>query len=121
MRASVQWLRGLTGLDASPEEMAERLTALGLEVEAVEHFGDRLQGVVVAEVRAKTPHPKRPEQSLVTVFDGDGTHEVVCGASNVPEPGGRVVYARLGAALPGGVTITERAIGGVTSRGMLAS
>lgn len=121
MRASYNWLRELCGVDAPPEEYARRLTAAGLEVEEVESFGDGLDGVVIAEVRGRRPHPKRDKLSLVTVFDGEREQEVVCGAPNVPEPGGRVLFARLGARLPNGMQIAERAIGGVSSAGMICS
>jgi phenylalanyl-tRNA synthetase beta chain len=121
MRASHTWLRELSGLDATAAEMAERLTRAGIEVEGVHAFARGLEGVVVAEVRASRPHPGRPGQSIVTVFDGAAEREVVCGAPNVPTPGGRVLYATLGTTLPGGLTIAPRAIGGVTSYGMLCS
>ncbi|MFW5876524.1 MAG: phenylalanine--tRNA ligase subunit beta [Myxococcota bacterium] len=121
MRASYNWLRELTGVDASPDEVAERLTGAGVAVDAVERHGEGLDRVVVAEVRGRRPHPNRDKLSLVTVFDGEGEHEVVCGAPNVPEAGGRVLFARLGAKLPAGPTIEERKIGGVISRGMICS
>lgn len=121
MRASTQWLCELAGVQATPAEIAERLTAGGLEVEALHPYGASLEGVVVAEVRSRAPHPKRDKLTVVEVFDGEIVHTVVCGASNVPEPGGRVLLARVGAVLPGGVAIAERELAGVVSRGMLCS
>ena len=121
MRASTQWLCELAGVQATPAEIAERLTAGGLEVEALHPYGASLEGVVVAEVRSRAPHPKRDKLTVVEVFDGTIVHTVVCGASNVPEPGGRVLLARVGAVLPGGVAIAERELAGVVSRGMLCS
>lgn len=120
MRASYNWLKELSGIDASPEIYAQKLTSAGLEVEGIETFGDSIAGIVVAEVRGKRPHPNRDKLQLVTVFDGDAEEEVVCGAPNVPEAGRRVLYARLGAKLPG-LEISERKLGGVVSRGMLCS
>jgi phenylalanyl-tRNA synthetase beta chain len=84
-------------------------------------FGAELERVVVAEVRASRAHPAREKLSLVRVFDGEREHEVVCGAPNVPAPGGRVALAKLGARLPGGLEIEERKLGGVSSAGMLCS
>jgi phenylalanyl-tRNA synthetase beta chain len=121
MLASNAWLKQLTGLALDPREVAARFTSAGIEVEAIHRHGDGLERVVVAEVRAIRPHPKREKLRLVTVFDGDAEQEVVCGAPNVPAPGGRVALAQLGARLPGGVEIAERDLGGVTSRGMLCS
>jgi phenylalanyl-tRNA synthetase beta chain len=59
---------------------------------------------------------------LVTVDRGGAQQEVVCGAPNVPEAGGLVVFAPLGAHLPAkGMTIERRTIAGVASEGMLCS
>src|SRR5690606_10796582 len=54
-------------------------------------------------------------------FDGASERKVICGAPNVPGPGGRVALALPGAVLPGGMEIKERAVGGVSSAGMLCS
>lgn len=120
MRASYKWLKELCSFDATPDEVAERLTAAGLEVEGTKRYGD-LPGVVVAEVRGKRPHPSREKLSLVTVFDGEQELEVVCGAPNVPAPGKRVLFARMGARLPNGMVIAERKLAGVTSCGMICA
>lgn len=123
MRVSLRWLRELVpNLEATDPEIAERLTAAGLEVEEVHPFGEGLEGVCVAEVRAITPHPSRDKLRLVTVWRGDREQTVVCGASNVPEPGGLVALGTEGTTLPAaGITLSERKIGGVSSAGMLCS
>ena len=121
MKASYRWLRELTGVDAPAQEVAERLTRLGIEVEEVRPFGLGLDRVVVAEVRAARPVPDKDRLRLVTVFDGRAERDVICGAPNVPAPGGRVVLAMPGARLPGGLEIAERKVGGVLSSGMLCS
>ncbi len=121
MKASYQWLKELSGVDASAEQYATWLTSLGLEVEAVHKKGG-FEHIVIAEVRGTKPVPKKDKLNLVTVFDGSDEHEVICGAPNVPEAGGRVLFAKLGAYIPGpDFTIEERKIGGVISRGMLCS
>ena len=120
MRASYKWLKELCLFTATPEQVAERLTSAGLEVEGSKRYGE-LPGVVVAEVRAKRPHPSRDKLTLVTVFDGERELEVVCGATNVPAPGKCVLFARSGARLPNGMEIGERNLGGVVSSGMICS
>lgn len=124
MRTSYRWLKELTGIDESPETYAEVLTDLGLEVDEVHRF-TAPAGVVVAHVRSMRPHPKRDKLRLVTIDDGEGEKEIVCGAPNVPDPGHGVLFARLGAKLPledgGFFEIAEKAIGGVPSAGMLCS
>ena len=123
MRVSYRWLRDLLpGLDASPTEVAERLTSAGLEVEGISEFGVSSDHVVVATVRRIEAHPTRDRLRLVTVDAGKGEQRVVCGAANVPDPGGLVVLAPLGTHLPAaGLTIEPREIAGVSSEGMLCS
>jgi phenylalanyl-tRNA synthetase beta chain len=127
MKASYRWLRELVpNLTASPEELAARLIGGGLEVEGKARFGEGAAACVVAEVVSMRPHPQRAQLRLVTVKRGTAEPlEVICGAPNVPDPGGLVVLAPLGARLPapggGMMTIERRAIGGVTSEGMLCS
>ena len=125
MRAVWTWLRELADLpaDPGPDEAAEALTRAGLEVEGIDRLGESLSGVVVAEVAATRKHPKADKLTLVDVRDAPGgpTTEVVCGAPNVPGPGGRVLWAKPGARLPGGMEIGKRAIKGVESAGMLCS
>ncbi len=121
MKASTNWLTEISGIEASASEMAERLTRAGLEVEGSHRFGEGLEGVVVAEVRERKPHPTKDKLTLVRVFDGTAEVEVVCGASNVPAAGGRVALVKVGTTLPDGMSIASRAVAGVVSQGMLAS
>src|SRR6185503_16542615 len=74
-----------------------------------------------ARVEAVAPHPKRDKLKLVTLSAGGAALSVVCGAPNVPAPGGLGLLAPLGARLPGGVTLEAREIAGVASQGMLVS
>lgn len=123
MKASFHWLKSLVdGLAATPRELADRLTAAGLEVEAIIPFGKGAETCVVVSVLRMRPHPKKSGLRLVTVDRGGSELEVICGAPNVPEPGGLVVLAPLGAHLPAkGMTIERREIAGVVSEGMLCS
>ena len=121
MLVSFRWLQELCPVDADVAEVAHRISLAGLEVEAMEEKGHNLSGVVIAEVRAKSPHPKKDKLTIVTVFDGEDEHQVVCGASNVPGPGGRILFARSGSVLPNGMEIAPRKVGGVESNGMICS
>ncbi|MBI3206068.1 MAG: phenylalanine--tRNA ligase subunit beta [Myxococcales bacterium] len=122
MLVSYLWIKQLLpGLHATAAEVASRLTRGGLEVEAVQEVGLGLDPIVVAEVRAIEPHPSKSGLRLVTVDRGGQTQCVVCGASNVPAPGGRVLLAPLGTVIPGLGPLTPREIGGVSSEGMLVS
>ena len=124
MRASYEWLKELTGISAPVDEIAQTLTSIGLEVEGVEEFSAP-ERVVVARVESKKPHPERDKLTVVEVFDGAETLTVICGANNVPEPGGLVLFAQVGAklTLPDGevLEIAPRKMGGIESRGMICS
>ncbi len=123
MKASCNWLRELVPqLSASSKDIAARLTAAGLEVEGIVEFGAATDSCVVASVVSMRPHPTQSGLRLVTVDRGGSQQELVCGAPNVPEPGGLVVLAPLGTHLPAkNMTIGKRAIAGVESEGMLCS
>jgi phenylalanyl-tRNA synthetase beta chain len=125
MKAVYSWLMELVDLDREipADEAAAALTAGGLEIEALEEVGRDFEGVVIAEVAARRPHPDADKLTVVEVIDAAGgtATEVVCGAPNVPAPGGRVLWARPGARLPGGMAIGSRELKGVRSHGMLCS
>ncbi len=123
MRISLNWLKELLpALDTTAQALGDRLTEAGLELEGIARFGAGLEAIRVAEVRAIEPHPSRDKLRLVTVSLGDRELTVVCGASNVPAPGGLVALAENGSYLPAkDLTLVPRDIGGVTSHGMLCS
>ncbi len=128
MKASYNWIRELVETSGSdfpkPAELARRFTKVGLEVEAVTEFGEASRACVVAKVVSMRAHPTKSGLRLVTIDAGKvhGSLEIVCGAPNVPEPGGRVVFAPLGTHLPAkNMTLAARDIGGVKSLGMLCS
>lgn len=124
MKVSVNWLSEfVAGLPTDPAILIDALTSVGLEVEGSTTFGEGLEALTLVEVVSIEKHPARDKLRLVTVSLGvGGTQTVVCGASNVPPPGGIVVLAPLGTHLPAvNMTLTPRDIGGVTSEGMLCS
>ncbi|HEX2660084.1 MAG TPA: phenylalanine--tRNA ligase subunit beta, partial [Polyangia bacterium] len=128
MKISFNWLSELVALPAGTTlaEVARRLTLAGLEVESIEARGREFSGVRVAEVRAVRPHPGADKLRIVRLrVDASATpkqeFEVVCGAPNVPPPGGRVAWAGPGAVLPGGFKIARKEIRGFDSPGMLCS
>ena len=123
MRVSINWLRDLvSGLDqVSVDEIAEKLTMAGLEVEAVEDPGAQLAHVVVAKILEKHQHPKADKLSLCLMdAGGDKPIRVVCGAPN-HQQGDWVIFAQVGAHLANGMDIGEATIRGEKSFGMLCS
>ncbi len=114
-------LLDLPGPAPSPAQLASVLTGLGLEVESLQRKGQGLGTVIAAEVRSQIPHPQAAKLSVVELWDGHSTVQVVCGASNVPPPGGKVALAPVGTRLPDGLEIAARELRGVASHGMICS
>jgi len=122
MRISLQWLAEYVDLSGvSAEEVARRLTAVGLEVEGLTRLDRGLTGVVAARILASERHPSAEKLSVTTVDPGDGAPlRVVCGARNYAV-GDLVPLATVGAVLPGGHRIEKAKLRGIESFGMLCS
>ena len=122
MRASWNWLCefvDLGGLD--PNEVAERMTMAGLEVDAVETIGGELDGVVVGKVLERAQHPGADKLSVCRVDVGaDQPLRIVCGAQNYAE-GDKIPVAQVGTKLPGDFKIKKSKIRGEESFGMMCS
>ncbi len=122
MKVPLSWLADYVDVAIEPTDLAERLTALGMEVKSLERWGADWQNVVVGELLSVTKHPRADRLSLakVTTGDGSGPLEIVCGATNIAA-GQRVPVALPGAVLPGGRRIERAEKMGVVSNGMLCS
>lgn len=120
MRVPYNWLKEYVDLELCPEDLADKLTQAGLEVDGLAKFGGELPGVVVARVLSIKPHPERPGLSLVRVDSKDSVREVVCGASNM-KVGDLVALAKPGAQIKEGRLIKKAEVYGVMSEGMLCS
>jgi phenylalanyl-tRNA synthetase beta chain len=121
MRVPLSWLRDYVDVQLTPEQLAERLTLLGMEVKGLERWGADWEGVVVGELLTVERHPRADRLSLATVTLGTGEAlEIVCGATNIA-PGQRVPVALPGAVLPGDRRIERTEKMGVVSNGMLCS
>ncbi|MEJ2672750.1 MAG: phenylalanine--tRNA ligase subunit beta, partial [Deltaproteobacteria bacterium] len=101
MRLSLDWLADFVDLDIEAQDLAERLTMAGLEVEGVEEFKPEFSGVVVGQVLKVEPHPQADRLQVTQVTTGAQTYRVVCGAPNV-RAGGVYPFAPPGAILTGG-------------------
>jgi len=121
VRVPISWLRDYVDVQLTPEQLAERLTLLGMEVKSVEALGADWQNVVVGELLAVERHPRADRLTLTRVDVGDGEPlEIVCGATNIAV-GQRVPVALPGAVLPGDRRIERTEKMGVVSNGMLCS
>jgi phenylalanyl-tRNA synthetase beta chain len=126
MKVTLNWLKQYVDFNWSPEELTERLTMLGLEVEGVQKISGAFDGIVVAQVVARDKHPNADKLSLCRVNDGTGERQIVCGAQNF-QAGDKVPLILPGASLPPKAgekepfTIKVGKIRGVESHGMLCS
>ena len=126
MKVTLNWLKQYVDFNWSPEELAERLTMLGLEVEGVHKLGGEFEGVVVAQVITRDKHPNADKLSVCRVNDGTGERQIVCGAQNF-KAGDKIPLILPGASLPPKpgdkepFTIKVGKIRGVDSHGMMCS
>ncbi len=130
MKTPVSWIREYVELppDVTTEQLAARLTALGLKLEAIEKPGENIRGpLVVGQVLTMEPEPQKNGKTIewcqVDVGDANGTGEpqgIVCGAHNF-EPGDLVVVILPGGVLPGEFEISARKTYGHVSAGMICS
>ncbi len=122
MKLTLSWLKDHLDTDASLDQIVERLTAIGLEVEAVDDKAG-LKPFVIAKVLTAEKHPDADKLRVLTVDTGDGKApvQVVCGAPNA-RAGLVGAFAAPGAYIPGsGITLAIGKIRGVESRGMMCS
>lgn len=122
MKFTYSWLQDHLEPTSSFEQIVERLSLIGLEVEAVEDKAKQLAPFVVGEVLTAEKHPNADKLRVCTVSIGKGDPiQVVCGAPNA-RAGLKTVFAAPGTVIP--ATGTELKIGkirDVESRGMLCS
>lgn len=121
MKITLPWLKEHLQTGAPVEVIADRLTALGLEVEEIVDPTAKLAPFSVAYVKEARQHPNADRLRLCTVETAGGTFEVVCGAPNA-RTGMKGIFAPEGAVIPAsGETLKRAVIRGVPSVGMLCS
>lgn len=127
MNISYNWLKEYIDFRLSPEELADALTSIGLEVgtvEEVESIRGGLRGIVIGKVLTCVAHPNSDHLHITTVDLGKGEPtQIVCGAPNVAA-GQTVVVATVGTTLYDGdneFSIKKSKIRGVESFGMICA
>ncbi len=121
MKFTLSWLKDHLDTDATLEEICEKLTAIGLEVEDVDDKA-AFRPFVIAKVLSAEKHPQADRLKVLSVDTGAGAPvQVVCGAPNA-RAGLVGAFAAPGTYVPGiGVTLSVGNIRGVESRGMMCS
>src|SRR5512139_4008081 len=144
MKVPISWLKDYVDLTISIEELAERLTLAGMEVEHIEYYGipgsdlvwDRAK-IVIAQIVEVLPHPNADRLVLADVdYGGAALHRVVTGAPNIFHlkgqgrlaNGPKVVFAKEGSVLYDGhqagqvkMTLKPAKLRGVKSDSMVCS
>lgn len=124
MKLSYNWLKDYLVCDLTPQQIADAMTSIGIEVDGVEEeeqVPGGLAGVVVAKVVECEPHPDSDHLHVTKVDAGTGELlTVVCGAPNVAA-GQKVLFAQLGTVLPGDFKIKKSKIRGIESLGMICA
>src|SRR4051812_6212336 len=122
MKFSLEWLKQHLDTKASAEDIAEKLTAIGLEVEGLSNPAEALAPFRVARVLTAEKHPQADKLQVLTVDGGSGEAiQVGCGAPNA-RAGMLGVFGPAGAYIPGSaITLKIAAIRGVESPGMMCS
>ena len=121
MKFTLSWLNNHLDTTAGVEEIAGRLTMLGLEVDGATDRARGMEDFVVAEVIEAKQHPDADKLQVCQVNTGTETLTVVCGAPNA-RAGMKGVFAATGCYIPGiDLKLKKAKIRGVVSNGMLLS
>jgi phenylalanyl-tRNA synthetase beta chain len=128
MRISLNWLKRYVEFSLPPEELAQKLTMVGFEVESIEHLGEKYNNFVAGEVCEVSKHPHASKLTLCKVNIGKEVVQIVCGAPNVIA-GQKVSIGLVGAEVPRNLhdpygkpfRLTQANIRGEDSFGMICS
>ncbi|MDD5094879.1 MAG: phenylalanine--tRNA ligase subunit beta, partial [Dehalococcoidia bacterium] len=125
MKVSLKWLKDYVDIRMPPEELAEKLTMIGLSAADIKTIGANWQNVFVGEITGIGPHPNADKLRLAAVTLGQEPITVVCGAPNIAI-GQRIAFAGVGAKLFDGhsgkyMELKPAKIRGVQSEGMVCS
>ena len=82
MKFTLSWLKDHLETSVSVEELAEKLSSMGLEVESIDDPGKKLAAFTIARVLEAKQHPNADRLRVCKVDTGSGVVEVVCGAPN---------------------------------------
>ncbi|HEY8423595.1 MAG TPA: phenylalanine--tRNA ligase subunit beta [Clostridia bacterium] len=121
MKVPLSWLRDFVDIsDITPQELADKLTNIGFEIEEINYLGQNIEKVYTGKIIKIEKHPNADKLVVCEVYMGDQTLNIVTGAKNVKE-GDVVPVATDGAILPCGKNIKASPLRGVLSQGMLCS
>lgn len=121
MKFTLSWLKDHLETNKSLQEITDKLTAIGLEVEEVIDKTEQLKPFNIAQIISAKPHPDADKLQICQVKTSSEELQIVCGASNA-RAGINVVLASVGCVIPtNNMKIKASKIRGVASNGMLCS
>jgi len=120
MLVSVNWLKDYVDIDEDVEQLAERLTMSGSNVEGIEYIGKEIEKVVIGQVLKVEDHPNADKLVVCQVTTGDDNYQIITGATNVKEKD-KVPVALPGSVISGGQKLKTAKLRGLPSYGMLCS
>ncbi len=122
MITSLSWLKNHLATKANLNQIVERLTEIGLEVENIKLSNDNLDNFIICKIIKSQKHPNADKLKLCDVDVGTGNLvKVVCGAQNARN-GLFAVYAPPGTFIPKTkMKLKVAKIRGIESIGMLCS
>ncbi|MAK09212.1 MAG: phenylalanine--tRNA ligase subunit beta [Rhodobacteraceae bacterium] len=121
MKFTLSWLRDHLKLNKNINQISEKLTNIGLEVESVESLNENFQNFFICRILKCYKHPNADRLKVCEISYGEKTYKVVCGATNAVE-GLKTVFAPNGSYIPGSnFKLEKKNIRGIEGDGMLCS
>lgn len=121
MLISNEWLKDYVDAGVEVEDLAERITRTGIEVDDMIDYTKDIRNLVVGYIQSKEKHPDADKLNICQVDIGEEEPvQIVCGAPNV-DAGQHVIVAKVGGRLPGGIKIKRAKLLGERSEGMICS
>ena len=122
MKITINWLKDHLDTKLNENQIIDKLTDIGLEVENVEAQSGDLDNFLIAKILKTEKHPDADRLKVCDVDIGEKELvKVVCGAPNAKE-GLITIYAAPGAVIPKNqMKLVVSKIRGITSYGMLCS
>ena len=120
MKVSKNWLNMYVDVnDISTDEITKKMPLVGNEIEEAYKLCEATN-LVIGYVVSKEKHPDSEKLNICMVDLGNETVQIVCGAKNV-DAGQKVIVAKIGATLPGGIKIEKAKLRGIESNGMICA
>ncbi|WP_251516186.1 MULTISPECIES: phenylalanine--tRNA ligase subunit beta [Staphylococcus] len=121
MIISKEWLSTYVNIDQPVDELAEKITRTGIEVDDIVDYTKDIKNIVVGYIESIEAHPDADKLNICQVDIGEEESvQIVCGAPNV-DAGQTVIVATVGGRLPGGIKIKRAKLRGERSEGMICS